>query len=138
MSENDFQTKVLDAISDMRTDLATTTAELKGCVQRLDQQAETVTQHQAAIGKLQIEIAERRLACPLVADVKDDLVSHIMQCPMKARLDIVEEFISVTRAMAVSNKHWLDRMWPFIYAVSGVAVYVAAMHANDLLKVMSR
>src|ERR1035437_7285594 len=108
----------------MRTDLATTTtAELKGCVQRLDQQAETVTQHQTDIGKLQIEIAERRLACPLIKTVEDDLVTHILACPMKARMDAVENYVITTRATAISNSHWIAKAMPIVYTAAGIGFY---------------
>lgn len=138
MSENDFQTKVLDAISDMRTDLATTTAELKGAVARMDAQAETVAQHQLDIGRLQIEIAERRLNCPLAAGVKDDLATHKLECPLRARMDEVEDFVVTTRAMALSNSHWIAKVMPVVYAAAGIAVYIAMMHAGELMKLLQR
>lgn len=42
------------------------------------------------------------------------------------------------KATAKANSHWLNRLWPMFYAAAGVTVYVAAMHANDLMKAMSR
>ena len=35
----------------------------------------------ANIGRLQLEIAERRNNCPLVSDVKDNLTAHIVAAP---------------------------------------------------------
>ena len=53
-----------------------------------------------------------------------------------ARLDTVEDWVTGIQAVNVSNEHWLNRLWPVIYAAAGIAVYVAALHASDLLKVM--
>ena len=113
------------SLRDLQVKQAETTAELKGVVARLDKVNGNIAHLQEESNKHSIELAERRLACPLLV-------------PVAARLDIVEDFIVTTRAMTISNKHWLDRMWPFIYAASGIAVYMLAMHADQLLKAMSR
>ena len=138
MSEHDFQREILDALRDMKVELATTNAELKGVVARMDTQAETIAQHQVDIGKLQIEIAERRLACPLVADVKDDLNIHILQCPLKARMDAVEDYVTAQKAKASEDARWISKLMPVVYAAGGIAVYLAAVHSAEMLKFLQR
>ena len=38
------------------------------------------------------------------------LNAHVLGCPMKARLDTVED--SGQKAAAKENKNWMDRLWP--------------------------
>ena len=54
-----------------------------------------------------------------------------------ARLDTVEDWVTGIQAVTVSNEHWLNRLWPVIYAAAGIAATLLAVHANDLLKAMS-
>lgn len=71
---------------------------------------------------MQIEIAERRLNCPLAAGVKDDLVTHILECPMKARMDLVEDFVTEQRTKQKDDACWMSKLWPVIYAAGGIAI----------------
>jgi hypothetical protein len=87
---------------------------------------------------MQVEIAERRLNCPLVATVKDDLHQHKMECPLRARMDAVEDFIVTTRAMATANSHWISKVMPLIYATGGIGLYLAMVHSAELLKFLQR
>ena len=68
--------------------------------------------------------------------MRDDLTAHILACPMRARLDAVEDFVTAYKAKTGEDKTWMDRLWPAIYAAAGVTVYVAALHASDLLNAM--
>jgi hypothetical protein len=124
MSERDFQLQVLEALGELKAELLETKAEVRNVVQRQDKANGSVARHQADIGRLQIELAERRLSCPLVDSVK-------------GRVDIVEDFVTADKAVKNRDKGWLDRLWPMIYAAAGVTVYVAALHASDILKAMS-
>jgi hypothetical protein len=134
VSENDFHHQVLSALSDLKVDLAETNAELRAVAARMDAHADTIAEHQQAIGKLQIEIAERRLNCPLAAGVKDDLATHKLDCPLRARMDAVEDFVVATRAMAVSNGRWISKLMPVVYAAAGIGVYLVLVHSTELLK----
>lgn len=125
MSERDFQLQVLEALGELKAELVETKSGLHAVVDRLDKVNGSISRHQADIGKMQIELAERRLSCPLVSAVM-------------ARVDVVEDFIVAATATEKANDHWLNRLWPAFYAAAGVAVYVAALHASDLMKVMSR
>ena len=53
-----------------------------------------------------------------------------------ARLDTVEDWVTGIQAVTVSNKHWLDRIWPVIYAAAGVLFYLVLANANSVLQVM--
>ena len=53
---------------------------------------------------------------------------------MKGRMDAVEDRMTDLKATTKANGNWLNWLWPMIYAAAGVAIYVAALHANDLLK----
>jgi hypothetical protein len=75
---------------------------------------------------------------PLVKTVEDDLVAHILQCPMKARMDAVESYVTTTRAMAVYNRHWIDRVMPLIYAAAGISFYLVIVHGPEMLKFLQR
>ena len=91
MSENDYHDQVLGAPRDLQVSQAATTSELKGAAARLDS---TVAHHQEDTGRLQIELAESRLACPLVDHVKESLTTHILGCPMKSTMGKVEDFVA--------------------------------------------
>ena len=42
-----------------------------------------------------------------------------------------------SKATTKANGNWLNRLWPMIYAAAGVAIYVAALHAANIIKAMS-
>jgi hypothetical protein len=126
------------SISDMRTDQATTNEQLKGVVARLDAHAKPITRIQGDVAKVQIELAERRLNCPLASGVKDDLVDHIMKCPMRARMDAVEDFVTAQQTKQANDARWMSKLWPVIYAAGGIAIYILAIHSAELLKFLQR
>jgi hypothetical protein len=137
MSEHDFQAKVMDALRDLQVTQAETTNEVKNLVERMDKQNHSVVHLQEDSIKHSIELAERRLSCPLLVPVAAQLADHITNCPMKSRMDVVEDWITTAKATASANSHWLNRLWPVFYAAAGVAVYMLAMHADQLLKALS-
>jgi hypothetical protein len=57
---------------------------------------------------------------------------------MKGRMDTVEDWVTSVKATATANAHWLNRPWPAFYGMAGVAIYVAALHASDILKALAK
>jgi hypothetical protein len=57
---------------------------------------------------------------------------------MKARMDAVESYVTTTRAMAVYNRHWIDRVMPLIYAAAGISFYLVIVHGPEMLKFLQR
>ena len=65
------------------------------------------------------------------------LNGHVADCPMKSRMDIVEDYIIAQKTKAADGKNWMDRLWPLIWSALGVVVYLPsriAMHAAEMLK----
>ena len=58
---------------------------------------------------------------------------HVNGCPLKTRMDTVEDHVAGQAVAAKRDKGWLDRMWPLIYVLAGVAFYLALIHAGELL-----
>jgi hypothetical protein len=79
-----------------------------------------------------------RKPAPIFAKIEpdhNDLLHHIEHYPMKGKMQTVEEWMTEMKAAAKANGHWPNRFWPAIYVAAGVAVYIAAMHATEVLKV---
>ena len=74
-------------------------------------------------------------ASEVKAELAHELNSHITGCPMKGRMDDVEDFVISTQATASANGHWLSRLWPLIYAVAGIVGYRLLVHAPELLRI---
>jgi hypothetical protein len=53
-------------------------------------------------------------------------------------VDTLEDFVTAEKAVAGSNKHWLDRMWPMIYAAVGIGFYLVLVHSPELIKFLQR
>src|ERR1035437_3258288 len=116
---------------------AETTSELRGVVARLDKQNSSIQHLQEDSIKHSVELAERRLACPLLVPMQHELTDHVTGCPMKAKMDTVEDWMTAMKATADANGYWPNRLWPAFYGAAGVAVYVAALHAADIIKALS-
>ncbi len=109
LSQNDFQLEVIEALTELRTDMR------------------SVKEHLAKLnGKVaahERELAERRNGCALVDK-------------LELRVRPVEEFVIAQRATEQISRHWLDRAWPFSYAGSGVVVFIILQHASELIKLI--
>ena len=71
-----------------------------------------------------------------LAAIPISLMTHAATCPISTRLGTVEAYVIGQKATSTNNSHWVNRLWPIIYAAGGIAIYMAALHANDLLKAM--
>jgi hypothetical protein len=145
MTETDFHDKVLTALGnikaeqatalgDLKTELAVNTSEVRNVVERLDVTNGRIAAQERKTGDLQIELAERRLNCPLAAHVQEALITHISGCPLKARLDTVEDFVTSAKEKEKANKSWMDRAWPVIYAFGGILFYLVLVNAGKILE----
>ena len=137
MTESAFHDKVLDALSDLKVAQTATTTEVKNIVDRLDITNGRIAAQERKTGDMQIELAERRNNCPLAAHVEEGLATHILQCPLKERMDAAEEFITNAKAKAREDGKWMSRIWPVIYAAGGVLFYLILANADAILKAIS-
>ena len=65
-------------------------------------------------------------AVTVKAELLAMLNGHVADCPMKSRMDIVEDYIIVQKTKAVDGKNWMDRLWPLIWSALGVVAYLVA------------
>jgi hypothetical protein len=60
--------------------------------------------------------------CPLLVPMQHELTAHVTGCPMKAKTDTVEDWMTAMKATADTNGYWLNRLWPAFYGAAGVAI----------------
>jgi septal ring factor EnvC (AmiA/AmiB activator) len=123
MSDHDFQSTVLTALADLKTEQAETRTEVKNIVSRLDRLNGKVADHEARIGQMQIELAERRKQCPLVDAVE-------------IRIRPLEEALAVERAVEQNTKNWMDHIWPIVWIAAGVFGLLILEHAAEIKKAL--
>jgi hypothetical protein len=63
-------------------------------------------------------------AVTVKAELLAMLNGHVADCPMKSRIDIVEDYIIAQKTKAVDGKNWMDRLWPLIWSALGVVAYL--------------
>ena len=142
MSETDFQLEMLNQLRDLAVGQSTIATDMATVKEHLVKLNGSVAGHEKRLGELAAmtaaSVADRLLnASTAAAAATAVMTAHVLGCPLKARMDAVEDWVTGMQAVTVSNKHWLDRIWPVIYAASGIAVYMLAMHTDQLLKAMS-
>ena len=65
----------------------------------------------------------------LVSDVKDKLTAHIVGCPMKARMDLVEDFVTEQRTKQKDDNRWMRKLFSLICAAAGICSYLLLVHS---------
>jgi len=121
MSTYEFESTVLATLADLKAEPAETRAEVRGITARLDKVNGRVADQERHIGEMQIELAERSLACPLVDAVE-------------VRIRPLEEALAAERASEKTSKTWLDRVGPFIWVALGVFGFLVLERAPQLAK----
>ncbi len=120
MSDRDFQNTVLSALAGQVEQVELKT-EMRNVVARLDKLNGKVADHEARLGQMQIELAERRNQCPLVDAIE-------------LRIRPVEDFITAEQASKKTNRHWMEKVWPVIWVGAGVFGFLILEHAQGLLQ----
>jgi hypothetical protein len=144
MTIDDFHDKVLSELSDLKGGQSATTAELRNVVARQDKVNGSVARHEEKLGMLQLELSNRAslitldlvtAASEVKADLTAELNSHVMACPMKPRMDVIEDYVVSQKTKAGEDDTWMSRLWPVIYAGLGMALYLVLLHAAEMLKI---
>jgi hypothetical protein len=65
------------------------------------------------------------------------LNGHVADCPMKSRMDIVEDYIIAQKTKAADGKNWMDRLWPLIWSALGVVAYLGVCRNENFRDVES-
>ena len=52
-------------------------------------------------------------------------------------MDVVEEFVTSAKAAATTNSHWMNRLWPIIYAGAGIVFYMMLTNSDKVLEAIS-
>ena len=60
--------------------------------------------------------------------MKDNLTAHIVGCPMKARMDLVENFITKQSKQKDDNR-WMRKLFSLIYAAASICFYLLLVHS---------
>jgi hypothetical protein len=156
MTIDDFHDRVLTALGDLKAGQGILETEMKNVVQKQIQANGSVARHEEKIGMLQLELANRAStikydlateasevkaeltadAAIVKAELKAELNSHVNGCPLRDRMDSVEEFVSSTQVAAKTNSHWMNRLWPIIYAASGIMFYMMLTNADTVLEAL--
>ena len=121
MSEYDFQREMLDQLRDLAVGQASIGTDVAAMKEHLSKLNGKVAAHELQVGKMQVELAERRHQCPL-ADALED------------RIRPVEDFITAEKASEKTSSTWMKWLWPLIWAGAGAFALLVLLHASDILK----
>jgi hypothetical protein len=117
----------LNQLKDLAVGQAAIGADVATMKDHLEKVNGKVAEHERRLGEMLVEVAERRNSCPLVESVQKTLIDHILACPMKGRMDVVEDFVVAAKASENTSKTWSDHLWPIALWFVGVLLAVIAI-----------
>jgi len=113
--------------------------ETRNVVTRLDKVNGSIARHELKIADLGTDlaksVADSLLAASKAAGLATAVVTaHVTDCPLHARMNSVENYVTGKLATTASNSHWMNRLWPMIYAACGILFYLLLMNATQILE----
>jgi|GEM_PF-2066192 len=136
---NELRKDQAEALGELKTNVAVVVNETRNVVTRLDKVNGSIARHELKIADLGTDlaksVADSLLAASKAAGLATAVVTaHVTDCPLHARMNSVENYVTGKLATTASNSHWMNRLWPMIYAMCGILFYLLLMNATQILE----
>ncbi len=105
----EFEQHVIEALAELRTDMR------------------SVKEH---LAKLNGKVAAHELK---VGEMQLDMVKHQAGCPLREKVEPIEEWMTTRKAEISAQNRWVSRLMPVFYMIGGVSVVLILQNAGSWL-----
>lgn len=136
MEQAEFHDQVIKALAELQ-------AQNEEIIRRLDKQNGSITKLFSDTADIKIELARHPTDCPIRAKVDTldrelQTGQHPGSVEMRRRIEALERASVTVVATETTSRKWLTELKPILWAIGGAIILMLFLHADAVLKYLSR